>query len=175
MESSWKSPMRVFSQTLLLAVIAILGLAPVAHADTDTSRDQATILDVALRDGGFTTLATALKAAGLDDKLKSDGPFTVFAPTDAAFAKLPAGTIENLLKPRNRNQLEAILTYHIVPGIVTADEVAELGEARTMHGARIHIRADADGMHVDDARVIAKDKAAANGVIHTIDTVILPR
>ena len=136
---------------------------------------QGDIVDVAVSAGQFGTLAAALEAADLVSTLKSDGPFTVFAPTDEAFAKLPAGTVEHLLKPENRDQLTAILTYHVVPGKVTAAEVVELDSATTVNGADIKIRTNDEVVSVNDARVIATDIGASNGVIHIIDTVILPK
>ena len=131
-------------------------------------------METAAAAGQFETLAAALEAAGLTDTLKGDGPFTVFAPTDEAFAKLPEGTIESLLKSENRDQLVAILTYHVVPGKVTAAEVATVDEAATVNGADLTIDASGSRVKVDDAEVITADVAASNGVIHVIDTVLLP-
>ena len=119
-------------------------------------------------------LAAALGTAGLVDTLKGAGPFTVFAPTDAAFAKLPAGTIENLLKPENKDQLTAILTYHVVAGKVMAADVVKLSEAKTVNGAPVKIAVSGDKVMVNDATVAAADVTASNGVIHVIDTVLLP-
>ena len=124
--------------------------------------------------GQFKTLAAALGAAGLVDTLKGPGPFTVFAPTDEAFAKLPAGTVENLLKPENKDQLTAILTYHVVPGRVMAADVVKLKEAKTVNGKMLNIKMKGDAVMINDAKVTATDIAASNGVIHVIDTVILP-
>jgi len=132
------------------------------------------IVDTAVSAGGFTTLAAALDAAGLVETLKGDGPFTVFAPTDEAFAKLPAGTIETLLKPENRDQLTAILTYHVVPGAVSAEQVVSLTEATTVNGQAVDIAVTGSTVTVDGANVVATDIMASNGVIHVIDTVILP-
>ena len=106
--------------------------------------------------------------------MKGPGPFTVFAPTDAAFAKLPAGTVDNLLKPENKAQLTAILTYHVVPGRVMAADVAQLKEAKTVNGEMVKVKADGGSVMINDAKVTAADVAASNGVIHVIDTVILP-
>ena len=117
---------------------------------------------------------TAVKAAGLVETLKGDGPFTVFAPTDAAFAKLPEGTVESLLKPENRDQLVAILTYHVVPGKVKAADVVKLSEAKTVNGQAVAITVADSGVQINDANVIKTDIGASNGVIHVIDTVILP-
>jgi len=132
------------------------------------------IVDTAVSAGSFTTLVAAVKAAGLVDTLKSPGPFTVFAPTDAAFAKLPAGTVEDLLKPENKAKLTAILTYHVVSGKVTSSEIAgKKLDVASVQGGKIAV----DGMMgvmVNDAKVISADVAASNGVIHVIDTVIMP-
>jgi uncharacterized surface protein with fasciclin (FAS1) repeats len=132
------------------------------------------IVDTAVAAGDFTTLAAALEAGGLIDTLKSDGPFTVFAPTDEAFAKLPAGTVENLLKPENKDQLVAILTYHVVAGKVKAADVVKLDSAATVNGSDVRIRVEEGSVFVDDARVVTTDIGASNGVIHVIDSVILP-
>jgi len=132
------------------------------------------IVDTAVAAGQFNTLATALTAAGLVDTLKGPGPFTVFAPTDAAFAKLPAGTLDSLLKPENKSKLTAILTYHVVPGKVMAADVVKLKEAKTANGAMVKIKVDGSNVMIDDAKVTATDIAASNGVIHVINSVILP-
>lgn len=156
MKSPWKA---------LLGSALALALAPVASA--------ADIVDTAIA-GKFNTLAAALKAAGLVDTLKSEGPFTVFAPTDEAFAKLPAGTVETLLKPENKARLQTILTYHVVPGKVMAREVVKLKEVKTVEGRHIGIKTDSGGVMVNNARVTKADIEASNGVIHVIDTVIMP-
>ena len=135
---------------------------------------QSDIIDTAVGAGSFKTLAAALDAAGLIGALKGDGPFTVFAPTDAAFAKLPAGTVERLLRPENRDQLTAILTYHVVPGRVEAAQVVDLDTATTLNGQRIDIEVSEGAVLVDGARVVQTDVAASNGVIHVIDSVIIP-
>ena len=136
---------------------------------------RADIVDTAVQAGQFKTLAAALQAAGLVDTLKGAGPFTVFAPTDTAFAALPAGTVENLLKPENRAKLVAILTYHVVPGRVTAAQVAGMDAATTVQGGALAIRASGGAVTVNDARVVQADVAASNGVIHVIDKVLLPK
>ena len=159
----------------LFAAIATLGFAMAANAGHHESEKKADIVDVAVSAGQFDTLAAALEAADLVGTLKSDGPFTVFAPTDEAFAKLPEGTVEHLLKPENRDQLAAILTYHVVPGKVYAADVVMLDSATTVNGADLTIRTSDKGVKVDDARVIKTDIGASNGVIHIIDTVILPK
>jgi len=150
----------------LAAVIAIGG-TPVRAAEKD-------IVDTAVATGQFNTLTTALKAAGLVDTLKGKGPFTVFAPTDAAFAKLPAGTVDNLLKPENKAQLTAILTYHVVPGRVMTNDVVKLKETNTVNGKPVSIKADGGKVMVGGATVTSADVLAANGVIHVVDSVILP-
>ncbi|MCW5752689.1 MAG: fasciclin domain-containing protein [Alphaproteobacteria bacterium] len=136
----------------------------------------ADIVDTAVGAGKFNTLVAAVKAAGLVETLKGTGPFTVFAPTDEAFAKLPAGTVENLLKPENKAKLVAVLTYHVVPGKVMSGDLAGKNiEAKTVQGQAVRIDATMGGVMVDEARVTGADIAATNGVIHVIDTVILPK
>ncbi len=152
---------------LALSTILTIGAANSAHHEKD-------IVDTAVEAGNFGTLAAALDAAGLVDTLKGDGPFTVFAPTDEAFGKLPAGTVEDLLKPENKDRLVAVLTYHVVPGSVTAEEVVGLSEAQTVNGQSIDISVDGSIVKVDEATVVATDIMASNGVIHVIDNVILP-
>ncbi len=132
------------------------------------------IVDTAVSAGSFETLVAAVQAAGLVDTLKGDGPFTVFAPTDEAFAKLPAGTVENLLKPENKDQLVAILTYHVVPGKVKAADVVKLDSAKTVQGQEVAIEVADGGVKIDGANVVKTDIVTANGVIHVIDSVILP-
>lgn len=151
-----------------LAVAAAYSLP--AHA----SEPKKDIVDTAISAGNFTTLATALGAAGLVDTLKSEGPFTVFAPTDEAFAKLPAGTVETLLKPENKDQLTAILTYHVVPGKMKAADVVKLTEAKTVNGKPLSISVKGGSVMINGAKVTTADVAASNGVIHVIDSVILP-
>lgn len=133
------------------------------------------IVDTAVAAGNFKTLAAALKAAGLVETLKGAGPFTVFAPTDEAFAKLPAGTLEELLKPENKAKLTAILTYHVVPGKVLAKDVVKLSAAKTVQGSSAKIEVKDGKVKVDDANVVKTDVLCANGVIHVIDAVILPK
>ena len=135
---------------------------------------QMDIVDTAVKAGSFKTLAAALKAAGLVETLKGKGPFTVFAPTDEAFAKLPAGTVETLLKPENKDKLVAILTYHVVAGNVNAADVVKLKSAETVLGQTVAIDAK-DGVKINNAKVVKADIACGNGVIHVIDTVLLPR
>jgi len=133
------------------------------------------IVDTAVAAGDFATLVAAAKAAGLVETLKGPGPFTVFAPTDAAFAKLPPGTVEGLLKPENKEKLVAILTYHVVPGKVLAADVVKLTEAKTVQGQSVKIAVDGGTVMVDGAKVVKTDIPCSNGVIHVIDSVILPK
>ena len=133
----------------------------------------ADIVDTAVSAGSFTTLVAAVQAAGLVETLKGAGPFTVFAPTDEAFAKLPAGTVEELVKPENKEKLTKILTYHVVAGKVTAADVVHLKSATTVEGGTLTIDA-AHGVHINNATVVTPDVFADNGVIHVIDTVLLP-
>jgi transforming growth factor-beta-induced protein len=135
----------------------------------------ADIVDTAVANGSFNTLAAALQAAGLVETLKGKGPFTVFAPTDEAFAKLPAGTVEELLKPENKDQLVKILTYHVVPGRLNSNDVRLLSEINTVQGFPVEIAANAGKVTVDGANIIIPDVRAANGYIHVIDSVILPK
>ncbi len=133
------------------------------------------IVDVAVGAGSFNTLAAALGAAGLVDTLKGAGPFTVFAPTDAAFAKLPAGTVENLLKPENRAQLVSILTYHVVPGDIRARQLlGRVTPATTVQGGRVTVNGQGGRVRVNGVNVTSADVLASNGVIHVIDTVLMP-
>ena len=133
------------------------------------------IVDTAVAAGSFKTLAAALKAADLIDTLKGKGPFTVFAPTDEAFGKLPKGTVEDLLKPENKAKLTAVLTYHVVPGKVMAADVVKLSKAKTVQGSEVKITVADGKVKVDDANVVKTDILCGNGVIHVIDAVILPK
>ena len=151
----------------VLAAAFTAALTPAAFA---ANQD---IVDIAAGAGDFTTLVAAVEAADLVDVLKSDGPFTVFAPTDAAFAALPEGTVENLLKPENKDQLIAVLTYHVVPGKVMSTDLVDDMKATTVQGSEITIDLD-NGVMVDNASVVTADIEAENGVIHVIDAVILP-
>ncbi|MEP7729878.1 fasciclin domain-containing protein [Marinomonas primoryensis] len=145
----------------------------VAHADHHGMKKD--IVDVAVENGSFTTLVAAVKAAGLVDTLKSEGPFTVFAPTDDAFAKLPKGTVEMLLKPENKDQLVAVLTYHVVSGSVMAADVVKIDSAKTVQGQSVMVSVVDGNVMIDNAMVIIPDVKASNGVIHVIDTVLLPK
>ncbi|HMP80438.1 MAG TPA: fasciclin domain-containing protein [Pirellulaceae bacterium] len=141
----------------------------------DDDKKPADIVDTAVAAGSFKTLAAALQAAGLVDALKGEGPFTVFAPTDEAFAKLPAGTIEELLKPENKETLIAILKFHVVAGNITSNEVVKLDRAKTLQGQDVKITVEDGKVHVNSAEVIKVDIGCANGVIHVIDRVIMPQ
>lgn len=151
---------------------AILSLAMLT-ASTATAGEK-DIVDTAVGAKSFGTLVAAVKAAGLVETLKGDGPFTVFAPTDDAFAKLPKGTVESLLKPENKDKLVAILTYHVVPGKVMAADVVKLSSAKTVQGSEAKIKVVDGKVMVDKATVIKTDIKCTNGVIHVIDSVILP-
>ncbi|MHC4396588.1 MAG: fasciclin domain-containing protein [Planctomycetota bacterium] len=132
------------------------------------------IVDTAVAAGDFSTLVTAIKAADLVETLKGKGPFTVFAPTDQAFAKLPSGTLENLLKPENKQKLSSILTYHVVPGKVMASDVVNLSHANTVNGQSLMIKTSHGTVKVNNAQITKTDIECSNGVIHVIDLVILP-
>lgn len=144
------------------------------HASSAASESTQDIVALASGADDFKTLVAAVKAAGLVETLQSEGPFTVFAPTDEAFAKLPDGTLEDLLKPENREQLVAILKYHVVPGKVMAADVKTM-EAQTALGQKVQLKVTDNGVMVDNAKVVKTDLLAQNGVIHVIDTVILPQ
>jgi uncharacterized surface protein with fasciclin (FAS1) repeats len=133
------------------------------------------IVDTAVSAGSFNTLVAAVKAADLVDTLKSQGPFTVFAPTDDAFAKLPAGTLNDLLKPENKDKLTSILTYHVVSGKVMAKDVATMKMAETVNGQSIMVSMEGGNVMIDNAKVVKADIECSNGVIHVIDSVILPK
>ena len=160
---------RTFIASVMGAAMAV-NTATFAMADGHGKKD---IVDTAVGAGDFNTLVAAVQAAGLVETLKGDGPFTVFAPTDAAFAALPEGTVETLLKPENKDQLIAILTYHVVPGKVMSTDLQDDMMATTVQGTDIMIDLD-NGVMINDASVAAADIAASNGVIHVIDKVILP-
>jgi len=157
--------------TVILPPTVAAALAKPAEPAEPMAKD---IVDTAVAAGSFNTLAAALQAAGLVDALKGRGPFTVFAPTDAAFAKLPAGTVEELLKPENKQKLTDILTYHVVAGNVTADKVVKLKNAKTLNGERVNIKVEDGNVFINDSQVTTPDVMASNGVIHIIDSVLLP-
>ncbi|OPJ57330.1 fasciclin domain-containing protein [Clostridium chromiireducens] len=167
---------------ILVSIFNTIGLNRYVYAEEtdisimerqDSSKD---IVDIAISDNRFKTLVTALKAAELVDTLKGQGPFTVFAPTDAAFAKLPKGAIDNLLKPENKETLVRILTYHVVPGKLTAEDVLKLNdtELKMVSGDNAKIEVKDNNVYIDGAKVIVTDIIAKNGIIHVIDTVMMP-
>jgi len=164
---------KLISSTYIALAAALLLLVTDAYAG-NYGKKQADIVDTAVAAGTFNTLAAALEAGGLVETLKADGPYTVFAPTDEAFAKLPDGTVEMLLLPENKDKLVEILTYHVVAGKVTAAEVVTLQSAKTANGSDVAIRVVDETVFINDSRVVATDIAASNGVIHVVDTVILP-
>jgi uncharacterized surface protein with fasciclin (FAS1) repeats len=162
-----------------LLSIALMGLVlctasmSTARAADDTSGK--TIVEIAAGNKDFKTLVAAVTAADLVEVLSGKGPFTVFAPTNEAFAKLPKGTVESLLKPENKKKLIAVLTYHVVPGKVMAKDVVKLTEAKTVQGSKVTIAVKDGTVMIDKAKVVTTDIVAKNGVIHVIDSVILPK
>jgi uncharacterized surface protein with fasciclin (FAS1) repeats len=170
-------PMQVLNRTLRVGFVALslsLLAAPSAFAGGSTvpSKD---IVDTAVSAGSFKTLTAALDAAGLVETLKGKGPFTVFAPTDEAFAKLPESTLKSLLKPENKQKLTSILTYHVVAGNVKAADVIKLSSAKTLNGQSVTIKTAGGKVFINGATVVKADIATTNGTIHVIDTVLLPR
>jgi uncharacterized surface protein with fasciclin (FAS1) repeats len=161
--------MKSFIPLTSMALAGLMAMASPARAQQ--SKD---IVDTAVAAGSFTTLAKALTGADLVATLKGAGPFTVFAPTDEAFAKLPAGTVENLLKPENKAMLRRVLTYHVVAGKVQAADVVKISSAKAVSGDTLTITAKGGTVMVDKARVTKTDIAASNGVIHVVDSVLLP-
>ncbi len=170
--------MRFITKYLSLAALSGLLLtsfaATAGHHEDGEAMATPTIVEIAVGNPDFSTLVAALQAAGLVEALSGEGPFTVFAPTNAAFAALPAGTLDDLLKPENKDKLTAILTYHVVSGKVMAADVVTLTEATSLQGDTIAVSASDAGVKVDAANVTATDIRASNGVIHVIDAVILP-
>jgi uncharacterized surface protein with fasciclin (FAS1) repeats len=152
-------------RTLICSLLASAALVATASAKS--------VVEIAAGSPDHTTLVAAVKAAGLADTLSAKGPFTIFAPTNAAFAKLPAGTVDSLLKPENKAKLVALLTYHVVPGNVMAADVKS-GEVTTVNGKKLTVKASGMGVMVDQAHVTATDLVGDNGVIHVIDTVLMP-
>ncbi len=168
------------TKSILITAIAALALAgcakdaPSTATAADTAATKLDIVAVAAGAGQFKTLVAAIQAAGLVETLQSPGPFTVFAPTDEAFAKLPAGTVDSLLLPENKAKLVAILTYHVVAGEVLAADVVKLSSAETVEGQSVQITSSDAGVQVNDASIVGTDVMASNGVIHIIDTVLIP-
>src|SRR5687767_5583356 len=161
-------------KTVVMGTIAALALTFATPDRAAAGAETKDIVDTAVAAGSFKTLAKALAAADLVQTLKGPGPFTVFAPTDEAFAKLPAGTLDTLLKPENKAKLQRILTYHVVAGKVMAADVMKMQSAKAVSGDIITIAKRNSGVSVDEARVVKTDIAASNGVIHVIDAVIIP-
>lgn len=170
--------MKVLGKSVLAFVMVLglgfAGLGTLRSYSDSHEQAQLDIVETAAAAGSFNTLVAAVNAAGLTETLKGEGPFTVFAPTDEAFAKLPPGTIEMLLKPENKDKLVAILMYHVVVGKVTAEEVVKLTSAESVSGKKIDIKTADGKVMVDGATVIKADVMAKNGVIHVIDTVMMP-
>jgi uncharacterized surface protein with fasciclin (FAS1) repeats len=159
----------------LAAIFALSGTAAAQYmASKSSGESEKDIVETAVAAGSFQTLVAAVKAAGLVETLQGEGPFTVFAPTDDAFAKLPEGTVESLLKPENRDKLVAILTYHVVPGRLVASDVVGSSYLKTVQGQKIKVSLKGDKAMVDDAVILKTDIETSNGVIHVIDSVILP-
>ncbi len=159
-------------KALTISILLVFMSATLLIAGSHSKKD---IVDTAVSAGSFKTLVAAVTAADLAETLKGEGPFTVFAPTDDAFAKLPAGTVEDLLKPENKEKLASILTYHVVSGKVMAKDVMTLKEAKTVQGGMAMISMEADTVMIDNAKVVQADIECSNGVIHVIDTVIMPK
>ncbi|MDP5029652.1 MAG: fasciclin domain-containing protein [Paraglaciecola sp.] len=165
-----KSTLLKFISASVVSLSLIAAPAIAGHHD-EAKMD---IVETAASNSSFTTLVAAVKAAGLVDTLQGAGPFTVFAPTNEAFAKLPAGTVEELLKPENKDKLVAVLTYHVVAGEVYAKDVVKLTQAKTVQGGTVMIKASDAGVMLNNANVVQTDLKTKNGVIHVIDTVLLP-
>ena len=168
-----KGPILSMILVLVVAVTAFAGSYDKHHGGSAAVDDGKDIIETAAS-SDFNTLILAVKSAGLVGTLRGEGPFTVFAPTDEAFAKLPPGTLEDLLKPENRAKLQAILTYHVVPGKVMASDVVGLDSAKTVNGQSLRVHTFGNTVMVDDAKVIKADIDCNNGVIHVIDSVVLP-
>ena len=170
--------MTMIKKTLVMMyatlALSMVNVAQAGHHEAGHDNMSPSIVELAVGNDDLSTLVAAVQAAGLVGVLSGDGPFTVFAPTNAAFAKLPEGTVASLLKPENKDQLTAILTYHVVSGKVKAADVVKLDSAKTVEGSSISINANAAGVKVDAANVIMTDIAASNGVVHVIDSVLIP-
>ena len=176
-----KNSMRVLGATIL--AVSVFAGGAVAGSSKQKGHEKAAayagksqdIVSTAVAAGSFKTLAAALQAAGLVETLQGKGPFTVFAPTDEAFAKLPKGTVEELLKPENKEKLTSVLTYHVVPGKVMAKDVLKLESAKTVNGQALTVSTQEGSVMIDGAKVVQTDIECSNGVIHVIDSVILPQ
>jgi uncharacterized surface protein with fasciclin (FAS1) repeats len=156
-------------------LLIVLGALLIVSNALGAGHKEKDIVDTAISADSFTTLVTAVKKADLVDTLKGPGPFTVFAPTDEAFAKLPEGTLQDLLKADNKAKLQSILTYHVVSGMVMSKDVAKLDSAKTVNGQSVAIKVDGCSVMVDNAKVLTTDIKCSNGVIHVIDTVLIPK
>ena len=165
----------MLKKTFAVATVAAVALTVAASGTIAVRAETRDVVDTAIAAGSFKTLAKVLDAVGLVTTLKGAGPFTVFAPTDEAFAKLPDGTLETLLKPENKEKLRRILTYHVVAGTVMASDVVKLQSARAVSGDTITVKVEDGVVHVDNATVTSADVLASNGVIHVIDSVIVPK
>ncbi len=163
-----------FKMTYVLGLLAAMMAAPLAQADHHKKGEGKTIVETAVAAEGFDTLVAAVKAADLVEALSSEGPFTVFAPTDKAFAALPKGTLETLLKPENKSKLQAILKYHVVAGKVMAADVVKVDSAKTLQGQSVDVKVSNGKVMIDKAQVVKTDIKCSNGVIHVINKVILP-
>lgn len=158
----------------VLVMIISLTFAMFSSMPVHSAHHEKDIVDTAVKAGSFNTLVAAVQAADLVDTLKGEGPFTVFAPTDEAFAKLPEGTVDDLLKPENKEKLQTILLYHVVPGKVMASDVVKVTSAKTANDMSLSVMVDGNTVKINDAQVVQTDIKASNGVIHVIDTVLLP-
>jgi uncharacterized surface protein with fasciclin (FAS1) repeats len=167
--------MKTFKIALVaLASAALIAMAPIANQNTEEDHDHHNIVELASDTDNLSTLVAAVKAAGLVETLSGEGPFTVFAPTNEAFAALPEGTVENLLKPENRDMLVKILTYHVVSGKVMSGDLSDGMMAETVEGSQISVSITDAGVSINDASVVTADVEASNGVVHLIDSVIMP-
>jgi len=172
---------RIMSRRIQILAVALVAMFVAATAAAHNhgggygnDKDTKDIVDTAVAAGSFDTLVAAVEAAGLVETLKGDGPFTVFAPTDEAFAALPEGTVDALLEPENRDQLIAVLSYHVVAGKVSSEQVVDLSSAETLHGGSLSIENGYDGVRINGANIVQVDIETSNGVIHVIDQVLLP-
>ncbi|PTO82698.1 fasciclin domain-containing protein [Vibrio splendidus] len=165
----------MFNKLIKTTSVLFATLLFTAFAQANHHEMKKDIVDVAAENGSFNTLVAAVKAADLVDTLKGEGPFTVLAPTDEAFAALPEGTVDMLLKPENKDKLVAVLTYHVIPGKIMAAEVMKLNSAVTVQGSAVMIAIDDGNVMINNAKVIMPDVEASNGVIHVIDAVLLPK
>lgn len=167
----------VIMKKLIAMISCVFFLVPalvLAGGYKNYSKKSMDVVDLAAHTGQFNTLIAAVQAAGLEGVLRGDGPFTILAPTDEAFAKLPEGTVEDLLKPENRDKLKSILTYHVIPGNVYAKDVMAMSSGKTVNGQEVTFKVEGESVYADSAKIVKTDVKASNGVIHIIDNVILP-